>query len=351
MAPYPNSSYTITFDAPALKCDPLSTAILDHSINPKKPELLQEGWDTLIDKTLRSLAPDAQPLYIANASGFLSIHNHIFVYAGGSNFSCHLWNTSYTVDLKFSDGIQSTSISGLEYRHATNIASGEVLSHNHQPEIAYWSIFNALSGLLETQVIFNGADGTLTGADTDIFKSGIPACPGIVETLERQGVNKCVDPCMCRAKSIPAAIEDLSHNVSLSLMSSTLFSAATAATVDMAVSHPQNYYAYNRHGLLCAYAAAAAAAAACVAVGVHSYRANGYSAGSSFSTIVFTTRSPDLDRLAGGRCLGAQPVPDEARRTVLRYGLLRREGGEGRAHTAFGLADGVATLTKGHVCY
>lgn len=154
---------------------------------------------------------------------------------------------------------------------------------------------------------------------------------------------------MCRGGSVPRAIEDLSHNLTLSLLSSDLFSNRTGA--DVTVLRPTNYYKYDWHNLLYAYLTATLLSLACVGVGARSYALNGYSASSSFSSIMFTTRSPELDVLARGQCLGAQTMPSDLRKTLLQYGLLQPRADGEMPHAAFSLRGTVTGLRKGDICY
>ncbi|OJD36450.1 formylmethionine deformylase-like protein [Diplodia corticola] len=359
-APSPNSSYTLDFYAPAIKCETLSAAISNNTIKLDDPTTLEKAWNESMYSDMKKSSTFEQ-LYIGKTMSVLDtyyIPNHFFINtngASGRNYSCHMWNASYTVDFVSLSGTLSSTITDLSPVSPLAINGSGVATADYAPgEIAYWSLYSALSDIIVTSVYY-GSTCSLNGADTSIFKSGIPACPEIMNDTvggcsgsgASSGFQSILSPWMCRGGSVPRAVEDLSHNVSLSLMSSALFSNATDAAVT--VSLPQNYYAYNRRNLLCAYLAAVVAALACVAVGAHAYGVNGYSASQSFSSVLFTTRNPDLDALARGQCLGEQPTPGEVKGTMLRYGVLR-SGGGGVPHVAFGLRDTVGPLKKGELC-
>lgn len=348
--PHPNSSYTLDFYAPAIKCETLSAAAANNTIKLDDAGKLQKAWNESMSNG--ALNPMFEQLYIGNTMTVLDeyyIPNHFFIQTGGpsgSNYSCHAWNASYTVDFVSVDGSLSSTITHLE--HVTPLSiNGSGVAIDYAPgEIAYWALISALADVIVTKVYY-GSTNSLMGADTDIFKSGIPACPEIRSSKEDSDFKDILSPWMCRNGSVPRAIEDLSRNVSLSLMSSALFSNKTEA--DVTVTSPQNYYSYNWRNLLYAYLAAAVVALACVAVGAHAYVVNGYSASSSFSSIMFTTRNADLDKLSVGQCLGKQPVPKDVKSTVLRYGVLRSSEGQ-VAHATFGFRDTVVPLKKGDPC-
>ncbi|KAF4536060.1 Formylmethionine deformylase-like protein [Lasiodiplodia theobromae] len=350
--PHPNASYSLDFYAPAIKCETLSAAAANNTIKLDDPSKLRKAWNESMSNG--ALNPLFEQLYIGNTMTVLDeyyIANHFFIQTGGpsgSNYSCHAWNASYTVDFLSVDGTLSSTITNLEHVTPLNINGSEVASDYAPGQIAYWALISALSDVIVTKVYF-GSTNSLIGADTDIFKSGIPACPEIRNNKGSgsNGFGDILSPWMCRNGSVPRAIEDLSHNVSLSLMSSALFSNKTE--VEVTVTSPQNYYSYNWRNLLYAYLAAAIVALACVAVGAHAYVVNGYSASSSFSSIMFTTRNADLDKLSVGQCLGKQPMPKDVKSTMLRYGVLRSSEGQ-TPHATFGFRDTVVPLKKGDSC-
>lgn len=352
-APYPNSSYTLNFSGPAIKCENLSTATLNTAIDLGEANSLQDAWDQIMnDKISGNPDPIWTPfLYTAaTENGSVTILNNFFINIGGpygQNYSCHLWNTSFTVLFQFNDGIQSISDLTLNYVAPKSVPGGDVDVSYAPGDIAYFSIFNALSNLVVAQLRVDVTD-TFYYGNSNIVSTGIVACPDFLHTSSGLWpLARTVSPWMCRSGSVVGAIEDLSQNLTLSLLSSGLFANKTTAEVMVTVS--QIYYTYNWYNLVVSYLAAVMVALVCVAVGIHAYLANGYSASSSFSSIMFTTRNADLDRLAGGQCLGAQPIPRELGDVKLQYGLLRSETVP--AHAAFGLRGTVTKLGKGDLCF
>lgn len=86
--------------------------------------------------------------------------------------------------------------------------------------------------------------------------------------------------------------------------------------------------------------------------------ANGAVHNSDFSGIMCATRNPDLDRIARGWCLAAEPVGKEVKRVKVQFGVLgedsnRHDGvekGDGLElveHAAFGLEGTVRKVRKG----
>lgn len=332
--------------------------MLDNSLDTGDFATLQDAWDetmTSLNQTNHEqIYTAASPENIETGNSTLyykSMLNHIFVNtngpSSGQNYSCHLWNTTYLINIKFENGIQAVDIEKLTYTAPLNIAS-EKLWYTYSPaEVPYWAMFKALTNILVTEIYF-GSTGTLWGGDSFLMQSGIVACPEIRSGLSAE----LFSDWMCRANSVPGAIEDLSHNLTLSVLSSALLANETAA--DVVVRSAANIYTYNWRDLLLAYAVAIAATVLCVATGFHALMKNGYSAGASFSSILMTTRNADLDQLARGHCLGESPLADDIKKTVLRYGVLKGQqswDGSTEPHAAFGLRDDVLPMKRGDPCW
>ncbi|KAL8303353.1 hypothetical protein RB600_006998 [Gaeumannomyces tritici] len=356
-APFPNASYTLDFFAPAIKCETLAESVAANAS-------LQGLWDEHI-----SFASKFYTLLVSNTTK-RKLTNHLFINMGGpsgANYSCHLYNASYTVDFAFRNGVQTSStVRNLAYPSPNlpllEIKRGQIFSDYKPGEVAYAYLFDALVDRFLVANMYLGASGTLNGgSDTSFFLTGISSCPDLANGTsagKELGLQKyAAGAWACGAGSVPRAVEELSRNVSLSLMSSEFFSSSSSSSSGVRVDETANYYAYDEAGLLRAYGVAVAAALTCVCVGAHAYVANGYSASSSFSSVLLTTRNADLDRLAVGQCLGSQRAPAELRRTVLRFGVVRLPGGSaagggehGVAHATFGLRGTVEPLVKGQAC-
>lgn len=350
-APFPNASYTLDFFAPAIKCETLAESVAANAS-------LQGLWDQYIS----SLRGDV--LLVSNTTK-RNLTDHLFINvggAGGANYSCHLYNASYTVDFAFRNGVQtSPTVRNLAYPSPKlpllEIKRGRFAGDYQPGELAYAYLFDALVDRFLVANIYLGASGTLNGeSDTSFFLTGISSCPDLANGTSAGralSLQKYAGARACGAGSVPRAVEELSRNVSLSLMSSEFFSNVSRAH-EVRVDETTNYYLYDETGLLRAYGVAVAVALACVCVGAHAYIANGYSASSSFSSVLLTTRNADLDRLAVGQCLGSQRAPAELRRTVLRFGVIKLTGGPGGeqevAHATFGLQGTVEPLVKGQAC-
>lgn len=361
-ARFPNSSYTLDFYGPAVQCEDMATATRNNTLSTGVAASLQEAWDLamtgLLNSTMQVSYAAASPVQLAS----VEMPSHLFVNTGGagdaifgqtsSNYSCHYWNTSYTVDFKFDNGVQSTKIQKLQYVAPLKISSGDLVDDYSPGQIQYWAMVTALMDILVAQIGL-GSTATLYGGDSGVVQPGIAACPEM-----RYGFNDTdpsfaplFDDWMCRAGSVPRAIEDLSQNITLSIFSSALLSNET--TAELSRRRTANFYAYNWSNLLIAYVVAISVTAICALVGLLALLVNGYSAGDNFSSIMLSTRNTELDRIARGHCLGQTPLVDDIKKIVLRYGILepRSHESQRRPHAAFGFRSNVRNLEEGEDCW
>lgn len=100
------------------------------------------------------------------------------------------------------------------------------------------------------------------------------------------------------------------------------------------VRSPQNEYHYEPRNIYIAYGSAILLTSVLAAVGLLTIHASSASYGSSFSTVVRTTRSAGLDKLVSpAASTGAEPTPKElaGARLLLRRGLPGGGDGDGDA--------------------
>lgn len=149
-------------------------------------------------------------------------------------------------------------------------------------------------------------------------------------------------------------IESSFHNVYLSFLSDSVQQSQVFVDMPCKASAHILVWSYRATWLALPYFIAVAATFAAVGVGLHAIATNGYVAQTNFSTFLSTTRSPGLDKLAEGSCLGAWPLTKELRNTSLRFGqtaaaadMQDEVGGDRPAHAAFGFIDRVTPIVKG----
>lgn len=354
---YPNSSYSLTFWAPAYRCQDFQTFAATQnpsSWGTSKYSTMRQLWDDL-------LTPSLLTTYIAVAPEELP--NTILIWTDGKNsknnsepvndtrIACQLFNTSYTMSISFRNGIQSPIPKSINYIHplSWNASEGSQSILDKRENIAT----SYVTHLLFTNLL---AGNMSVGSTGEIFssrgkgllpfvQSGLIDCPEIWNSTSFQSMSNFKAPgAMCRNGTLGAAIEDLSRNVTISLMSSGQGLSRRRMATIVQLDSVRNYYVYDRTALLSTYFGATAVVLMWMAVGVFALYQNGVASSTSFSTIMLTTRNSALDRLAKGSSLGSDMLPDEVADTKLKFGRLTN-GQFTRA--AFGVPGTIMTLRKG----
>lgn len=147
------------------------------------------------------------------------------------------------------------------------------------------------------------------------------------------------------SKDLHLAIEELSHNLTISLLS--------ISNLKVAMETRRTYvylaYQYSQSTLLITYLAAGSATFVSLLIGLHALWSNGIASDVSFSRVLVTTRNPTLDRLSESSCLGGDPFPRSLLKTRLKFGELWRKNNAGIEvpHAGFGTEEEVMPLRKG----
>ncbi|KAI6263723.1 hypothetical protein MCOR27_002085 [Pyricularia oryzae] len=332
-APFLNASFTLEFPGPSLRCTNVSTVIAADAT-------MGRLWNRIMYENTHHTI-----IYKANTTEREGLYNHIFISVGGfdrgSHYSCSLYNATYKVRFTFRDGVQSTIFDRptIPPSAAPLQIKGFYWTDFAPSELAYMSMFQAVTRRLLVARLSIGSTGILNGDDTSgILLTSVAACDEFPSISSDALLVNQTEPWMCPSGSVARAVEDLWHNVTLSTLSSRVF-GRKRTSVQAEVEMTRNFYSYEAVLLWQAYSVAIVAALVCVVVGMHSYVANGYSASNSFSTILLATRNPDLDCLLSGK---------DAARARLRYGVVAKSAdGEGLDHAAFGLVQTVEPSGRG----
>lgn len=354
---WPNSSFSLNFYGPSMKCYNLSDAEASSSFENSclNCTSLEQLWNITAGSLIM---PNVFYWGAAPSNG----RNLLFVQTGGAvgqlsgstlgleQTVCQLVNASYAVDFSFFNGIQTTVIRDLQLQSdLTYDLDTLVQSLPTSGGRAYIAMFQALSTLLSGTVGGEGSnDAGMQGADLPVVKTGIVACPEVerawnnVSFTDIPPVYEIMSSWMCRNGSVGKAIEDLSQNFTLSLLSVASFSSPNPPfTTDVRLTFPQNFWNYQPKDLIISYLVGAVASLLCVVMGAWAVYANGCSADSSFSKIILTTRNPQLDALVKNRVLTSDSPNKSLKNCKLQYGIIHQEG---KDFTAFGSAEQIAPL-------
>ncbi|KAK7419752.1 hypothetical protein QQX98_003124 [Neonectria punicea] len=340
-APFSNCSYSVEFYGPSLSCasiredSALSKRVHSYDFTTANrlsylgfvpqttPTDLDEegskqldaiyGLNATLNTTLRGLvatydisktSTDHARLYVVvpNADG-----------TANTTIECGLYNSSYLVDFTFKNDQQDIVV-----RNSTRV-NGVTSSQNsfYEPQsvaqVAYTAILDALGGLLVGTLRLSQY-GYITSASTHITSTIL------MQTEEMQrlaAVTRASDDDRSEEQTLASmtmreALEQLVTNTTLSLFSNSFFlqNDTVASAGNVKIRTPQNAYAYKPRNLLIAYGISVFITVVVVLVGFICIWLSSLSFGSSFSTILRTTRNPELDALLNddGNS-GAEPLP------------------------------------------
>lgn len=247
---------------------------------------------------------------------------------------CKLYDARYDATFSWNNGFQSvvnSSVSDLKLMPHPDDSKGrpsDLVAH------AYTAVFLALANEVvgtmafyydtETNVTEDYAErpprfssfqtriheNSLTGSDDldyyfavnkQLFTNNLP------EPLSAQRLQ---DKAVAKNKTLDALIEDLSFNITISLLHDPLLARQQNSTAKFASDG--NQYTYVFRNLVIPYTLAVVATLVTNAMGLWAYWRNNASFDLSFSTLVSVTRSRKLDNLFPPCCHGVQPLPEES---------------------------------------
>ncbi|EON69439.1 hypothetical protein W97_08699 [Coniosporium apollinis CBS 100218] len=371
---FPDYSYSLNFFGPSFRCQDVNAPgeqALFESIRPSNyNQTIQnvlnnngtpfmDTWDFAMDLLYVGIIP------------FPSAYNSILLLTPDVNISCTLWNTSYDVIFDLSQGAQTIHESKVipqePYRYDDiddDFTYGMVGSMGF--EAVAGSMASILKGHIEVADSMwphfgaggSNADFTNnTGVWDPIYHTGLIFCPELGEHIVQiniddpssmpQTLTATMPRWMCRAGSLARAVEELSRNITYSLF--TVPDVVEERPIHANIRSARNEYSYRSRYLLLSYGIGILFTISGIAIGGFAYHSNGYSASTSFSTILLTTRkNPNLDELSEGQCLGKQPLAEEIGRIKLRFGVLSPAGSSGVeiGHAGFGLMGDTRRLRK-----
>ncbi|KAK3316761.1 hypothetical protein B0H66DRAFT_576522 [Apodospora peruviana] len=378
-APFPNSSYSLRFHGPSISCGPAeptleqqvnqvlreSSFILTYVgfvpyIDDVTPNLNNTGTNSdVLNGLNRTLLSTSEIVHLRTFDIKPSAgYSRLFIatyYPSNDNsndkdeamarpklIECALYNSSYQVDLSFVNNQQSvnfsnvTRLNGISHSIYRPFNSTSATAPGYLSGIIGCSLMDALAKMLVGYLRYSRtSEGWYNDGEIQIMNTVL------METQELRRLFQPVvqdsfapvttEPLSIRNMTIANAIEELSRNMTVSLFSHSYFlqDISTASPIPITVRTPQNAYAYSPRNLVIAYGLVIGFSLAIVIAGlVCIYAAEGaFSA--SFSTIVRTTRGPQLDRIVqSSETHGKDPLPRNIAET--KISLRRRQcGGKG----------------------
>lgn len=412
-APFSNASYSLDFYGPAVQCKPAneSAGRMMYDFLSSSPEYcpitdlnsgdegayyfgMVPGKNRTTGKIYAvdlgqpshptdhsSSQPIAPELWFGRTTTTKTNSRSCTGRGGWHNFTCTLYNTSYSADFSFNGGVQSTNLKNVDYlepmRWYNGVPTVDSLvgsSYGDAPRYAVMS-YQAVWVALNQQLI-----GTLSSnpEGTRILQTPLIGSKDLGDWAS-YNFGGAIPPSVASIagnRTLDILIEEMAQNITLSLFSASylwwvmtfwfsLFIPQAPHEIDMAIFRNNNnttpttitvgeminVYNYRRRNLLISYITAVAFALIGTAVGIFSLVVNGrsYSTPTSFSAILCTTRNHDLDELVHAKSLGAQPLDKGLACKRLRLGTVGgiwSDQSTNDGHSAFGLSEAVSPIMR-----
>ncbi|TVY70853.1 hypothetical protein Focb16_v000107 [Fusarium oxysporum f. sp. cubense] len=360
-APFPNSSYSVDFYGPSISCGTprnasfaklLAEAVKNetccgdsagyvgfvpssNTMNSTEEGYALAGLRGAMNYSLISTVSSIDQTANATSSAKLYVvvpdkpASSSYIMANKS-IECSLYNSSYAVNFTFDNGRQNITYKSKRLKGVTSIDAGlnqDTGSSQFNAAVAYIALMDSLGKLLLGSLGISHY-GVMRPTQTQIMSSVL------MDAKEMQvlgGVNAATDRSEAPESvigniSMADALEQLFTNATISL-----FSNSKLLQNDTAASHgnityltTQIAFSYEPRNLFIAYGMGVLASAIIVIVGLLCIKSASASYATTFSTILRTTRNPDIDTIVpAAETSGAEPLSKHLGDTRL---VLRRQG-------------------------
>ncbi|KPM43804.1 hypothetical protein AK830_g2725 [Neonectria ditissima] len=350
-APFSNCSYSVKFYGPSLSCGPVDkdsalakrlnasdinagsrlsyVAFVPKATGLEDGESVEQvnaiyGLNSTINTTLtagmRSLdKTDAGD----HAKLFLGLPNSNAAVDSNTIIDCGLYNSSYVVDFSFKNDQQQITVRNSTRLNGVLANQQSFNSPLDVPGVAYTSILDALGGLL-VGTLRASQYGYVTAFNTHITSTILMQTQEMqrIAVATRWSDSEPSEEQTLANMTMSEAVEQLVTNTTLSLFSNSFFlqNSTTASMGDVKIRTPQNAFSYKPRNLVIAYGVSVFITIVVVMVGFACIWVSSLSFGSSFSTILRTTRNPELDALlCDDGNSGAEPLPRHLAKRKLAF--------------------------------
>ncbi|EWZ89434.1 hypothetical protein NW765_015437 [Fusarium oxysporum] len=360
-APFPNSSYSVDFYGPLISCSTprnasfaklLAEAVKNetccgdsagyvgfvpssNTMNSTEEGYALAGLRGAMNYSLISTVSSIDQTANATSSAKLYVvvpdkpASSSYIMANKS-IECSLYNSSYAVNFTFDNGRQNITYRSKRLKGVTSIDAGlnqDTGSSQFNAAVAYIALMDSLGKLLLGSLGISHY-GVMRPTQTQIMSSVL------MDAKEMQvlgGVNAATDRSEAPESvigniSMADALEQLFTNATISLFSNSklLQNDTTASHGNITYLTTQIAFSYEPRNLFIAYGMGVLASAINVIVGLLCIKSASASYATTFSTILRTTRNPDIDTIVpAAETSGAEPLSKHLGDTRL---VLRRQG-------------------------
>lgn len=355
-----NCTYNVTFDAPAWSCHRSQRVEdLDAPWNhPGGESIWFPGYGDGSNYTVREMEDTLEFLvlyegaYNNKTSDFwvgatdsvspmsappsLSVKDFLNLHL----YQCHFANARYHLRVSYADDKQINEILDLhlfEKLEMTNDSPGFEESSNPFIDDVK-SLYNPFMSLIE---------GSITRDPRSIIVSGteLASIPKLCRKYNGSMGIEPEDP-FIPVLDLGPVLEEVSHNISISLMSNQKLSNIVLVNTPCRVYHDETVWKYKKWLLFLPYASALAATVLSFIAAADAIRTAGVVRDKSFSTILRSTRTHELDNLDGNAdsCIASLPLPKESRKRKLVFAEQNSTPTESTKRMSFRLVENVGQL-------
>ncbi|KAK5291635.1 hypothetical protein LTR99_010762 [Exophiala xenobiotica] len=350
-----NCSYEVSFIAPSIKCS--RTPDID---DPEAPWTLSQPsysdgssyWFSGYGSGYNYSFADEQTLYDPLYYAGLNDHTSQFWVGVSDVFSpvlsetqsveqglnihvyvCDFMNSSYRVRTKYVDGQQTNELLNISHVNRVDLSSkawnnegpggaGPIDSNGIRQDMSpdaldLASVYQTMISMINGSIIRDPREELVDQTTISLVPTLITQYNGSTQ----YGQAELAVPHL----EIGPLIEELSHNISISLLSEPRLQVTNTSTTSCATSVTSTVWKYSALPLIAAYASAVGLTILCLVVGAHAMLSSGAVRDKAFSTVVRTTRTSELDVLGSSPDNGALPLAPGAEkiRLVLSSGEAR----------------------------
>ncbi|KAI0380440.1 hypothetical protein F5Y04DRAFT_271432 [Hypomontagnella monticulosa] len=340
--------YSMEFDAPAYRCESRKEFGGHNPLGYRQQQLAPAGRLFYASYSSFDEAPGGAPLSWVNMTSSTP-ENGVFkelpslwvgwVTSSSNGYQphiveCLMYNTTYTYEVTFSGDQMSTNRTSTR-SHGLLLPNGSSKAPSDY-DYPQFSGYHAAGYLFREFLV-----GNITQDIDEIF---IDNTDVLQSDLIKQTVPLPIED------DLGAVLEERFHNIFLSMPSDRLLHSQTNISKTCIVTESILVWEYKPFWLALPYILAGSFTAIATAFGTYCFYHNGYSMDTNFSTFVTTTRSPDLDDLSHGHCIGKWPMDKAVSRTRLRFGELVAGPNTNQLlhpHASFAFPDNVKAIEAG----
>lgn len=272
--PFTNATYELQFFGPVVKCEDADDTVTKHiEAAMERTKSIKDNPIMEIANNYFSMVPDLSAAGLAANEGVVQVANHTNTKGAenGSNqlwlrfdryvtssdgsivlrshqLQCQLYNTSYEVAFSFVEGVQSLTLrNDLKPLNSIDYPRGVLESDEAEVNMAYTAFMWVLTDQLTGSIAFYRNISTKSGADNDVWseinsdiqttallgssdlqsffdynRNLYPSKSGTGS--EKVSDQRAEDIAFAKNRTLDALIEELSSNMTLSLMHSDLLS-------------------------------------------------------------------------------------------------------------------------------